>query len=144
MKYCEEILLLIYYFFVLIGALTGPVVVDQKVSAILGKNATLKCFVTVKENITQISWEKQKYGTTDTVAVFHPKYGISIQESYSGRVVFTNPSSKDATILITKVRFSDSGNYICKVVTFPLGNYQETSTVIVIGMYLLQPCANAL
>ncbi|XP_032878111.1 nectin-3 [Amblyraja radiata] len=114
------------------GALTGPVVVDQKVSAILGKNATLKCFVTVKENITQISWEKQKYGTTDTVAVFHPKYGISIQESYSGRVVFTNPSSKDATILITKVRFSDSGNYICKVVTFPLGNYQETSTVIVI------------
>ncbi|XP_069746716.1 nectin-3-like protein, partial [Narcine bancroftii] len=118
--------------YILIGSLAGPVVVDQKVSAILGKNFTLKCIVTVKEDVTQISWEKQEHGTADTVAVFHPKYGISIQGNYSGRAEFTNPSSKDATILMTKVGFSDSGNYICKVVTFPLGNYQETSTVTVI------------
>ncbi|XP_072119619.1 nectin-3-like protein isoform X2 [Mobula birostris] len=124
--------LLLWMLVLVSGALASPVAVDQKISAILGKNVTLKCFVTVKENVTQISWEKQERGTTDTVAVFHPKYGISIQGDYSGRAEFTNPSSKDATIVITKVRFSDSGNYICKVVTFPLGNYQETSTVTVI------------
>ncbi|XP_067842566.1 nectin-3-like protein isoform X2 [Heptranchias perlo] len=118
--------------FLLSGALAGPVVVDRKVSAILGKNATLKCLVMVKETVTQISWEKQEHGTTETVAVFNPIYGISIQGNYPGRAVFTNPSLKDATILITKVGFSDSGNYICKVATFPLGNYQETSTVTVI------------
>ncbi|XP_060682447.1 nectin-3-like isoform X1 [Hemiscyllium ocellatum] len=114
------------------GTLAGPVVVDQKVSAILGKNVTLKCLVTVTETVTQISWEKQDHGTSDTVAVYHPHFGVSIQGNYVGRADFTNPSLKDATILIKRVQFSDSGNYICKVVTFPLGNYQETSIVTVI------------
>ncbi|XP_067890241.1 nectin-3-like protein isoform X1 [Heterodontus francisci] len=124
--------LLLLMLLLLPGTLAGPVVVDRKVSAVLDKNVTLKCLVTVKETVTQISWEKQEHGTSDTVAVFHPSYGISIQGNYLGRAVFTNPSLKDATILITKIGFSDSGNYICKVVTFPLGNYQETSTVTVI------------
>ncbi|XP_041055942.1 nectin-3-like [Carcharodon carcharias] len=124
--------LLLLMLILLPGILAGPVVVDQKVSAILDKNVTLKCLVTVKETVTQISWEKQEHGTSDTIAVFHPLYGTSIQGRYEGRAVFTNPSLKDATILITRIGFSDSGNYICKVVTFPLGNYQETSTVTVI------------
>ncbi|XP_072332365.1 nectin-3-like isoform X2 [Scyliorhinus torazame] len=124
--------LLLWMLLLLPGTLAGPVVVDKKISAILDKNVTLKCLVTVKETVTQISWEKQEHGTSDTIAVFHPLYGTSIQGNYEGRAVFTNPSLKDATILITRVGFSDSGIYICKVVTFPLGNYQEASIVTVI------------
>eukprot|EP00062_Callorhinchus_milii_P008902 gi/632952163/ref/XP_007891697.1/ PREDICTED: poliovirus receptor-related protein 3-like [Callorhinchus milii] len=113
------------------GALTEPVV-KQKVSAVLGKNVTLQCLVTVKETVTQMTWEKEESGSTETVAVFNPEYGISIIGSYIRRVHFTNPSLMDATILITDVGFSDSGSYVCKVATFPLGNYQGTTTVTVI------------
>ncbi|XP_067402321.1 nectin-3 isoform X3 [Emydura macquarii macquarii] len=39
------------------GALAGPVV-DPHVTAVWGKNVTLKCIIEVNETITQVSWEK--------------------------------------------------------------------------------------
>uniref|UniRef100_H3B987 Nectin cell adhesion molecule 3 n=2 Tax=Latimeria chalumnae TaxID=7897 RepID=H3B987_LATCH len=115
------------------GALTGPLIVDPNVIAILGKNVTLKCLIKMNETITQISWEKLQGGITRTIAVYNPNYGSSIQDEYQGRVHFKNESLTDATIILNDIDFSDSGEYICKAATFPLGNTQASTVVIVMA-----------
>uniref|UniRef100_A0A803YFT5 Ig-like domain-containing protein n=1 Tax=Meleagris gallopavo TaxID=9103 RepID=A0A803YFT5_MELGA len=99
-------------------------VVDPHVTAVWGKKVALKCIIDVNETITQVSWEKIHGKISETIAVHHPEYGISIQEKYQGRVSFKNYSLTDATIILKNVSFSDAGEYICKAVTFPLGNSQ--------------------
>ncbi|XP_063309256.1 nectin-3 isoform X2 [Pelobates fuscus] len=113
------------------GSFSGPVHVDTHVTAVWGKNITLKCLIEVNETITQISWEKIIDNGAQTIAVHHPIYGTSFQEFYQDRTMFKNDSLHDATIIIKNIDFSDSGEYICKAVTFPLGNIQSSTTVVV-------------
>ncbi|XP_059349855.1 nectin-3 isoform X2 [Ammospiza nelsoni] len=113
------------------SALAGPVV-DPQVTAVWGKNVTLKCVIDVNETITQVSWEKIDGKSSQTIAVHHPEYGISVQGEYQGRVAFKNYSLTDATIILKNVSFSDAGEYVCKAVTFPLGNTQSSTTVTVL------------
>ncbi|XP_050814818.1 nectin-3 isoform X1 [Gopherus flavomarginatus] len=113
------------------GAFAGPVV-DPHVTAVWGKNVTLKCIIEINETITQISWEKVHGKSTQTIAVHHPEYGFSVQGEYQGRVSFKNYSLTDATIILNNISFSDSGEYVCKAVTFPLGNAQSSTTVTVL------------
>ncbi|XP_051841218.1 nectin-3 isoform X1 [Antechinus flavipes] len=114
------------------GALAGPIIVEPYVTAVWGKNVSLKCIIEVNETITQVSWEKIQGKSSQTVAVHHPQYGFSVQEAYQGRVLFKNHSLNDATIILRNIDFSDSGEYICKAVTFPLGNAQSTTSVTVL------------
>ncbi|KAM8771278.1 nectin-3 isoform 2-T2 [Rhynchonycteris naso] len=116
----------------LCGALAGTIVVEPHVTAVWGKNVSLKCLIEVNETITQISWEKIHGKSSQTVAVHHPQYGFSVQGEYQGRVLFKNYSLNDATITLHNIGFSDSGKYICKAVTFPLGNAQSSTTVTVL------------
>ncbi|XP_006032573.1 nectin-3 [Alligator sinensis] len=121
----------LYEFTVLpFGALAGPIV-DPHVTAVWGKNVTLKCIIDINETITQISWEKIHGKSAQTVVVHHPEYGFSVQREYHGRVSFKNSSLIDATISLNNVSFSDAGEYVCKAVTFPLGNAQSSTTVTV-------------
>ncbi|XP_071993211.1 nectin-3 isoform X2 [Engystomops pustulosus] len=133
------------------GAFSGPVHVDPHGTAVWGKNITLKCLIEVNETITQISWEKVTGKSTQTIAVQHPIYGTSFHESFQNRTSFKNTSLHDATIVINNVDFSDAGEYICKAVTFPLGNVQSSTTVTVLveptvsltkGPHLLMDGAN--
>ncbi|XP_074854889.1 nectin-3 isoform X3 [Carettochelys insculpta] len=113
------------------GALAGPIV-EPHVTAVWGKNVTLKCIIEINETITQVSWEKVHGKSTRTIAVHHPEYGFSVQGEYQGRVSFKNYSLTDATIILNNISFSDSGEYVCKAVTFPLGNAQSSTTVTVL------------
>uniref|UniRef100_A0A2K6GAY7 Nectin cell adhesion molecule 3 n=1 Tax=Propithecus coquereli TaxID=379532 RepID=A0A2K6GAY7_PROCO len=122
----------IFSIFPHIGALAGPIIVEPHVTAVWGKNVSLKCLIEVNETITQISWEKIHGKSSQTVAVHHPQYGFSVQGEYQGRVLFKNYSLNDATITLHNIGFSDSGKYICKAVTFPLGNAQSSTTVTVL------------
>ncbi|KYO22492.1 poliovirus receptor-related protein 3 isoform B [Alligator mississippiensis] len=119
------------------SALAGPIV-DPHVTAVWGKNVTLKCIIDINETITQISWEKIHGKSAQTVVVHHPEYGFSVQREYHGRVSFKNSSLIDATISLNNVSFSDAGEYVCKAVTFPLGNAQSSTTVTVFVLLLLQ------
>ncbi|CAN8195014.1 unnamed protein product [Coccothraustes coccothraustes] len=119
------------------SALAGPVV-DPHVTAVWGKKVALKCIIDVNETITQVSWEKIYGKSSQTIAVHHPEYGISVQGEYQGRVAFKNYSLTDATIILKNVSFSDAGEYVCKAVTFPLGNTQSSTTVTV----LVEPVVN--
>ncbi|XP_043927877.1 nectin-3-like [Protopterus annectens] len=114
------------------GVLAGPDV-DRTVIAVLGKNVSLSCLVTVPEgiNVTQISWEKEYPSGRRNVAVYNPQYGPSVQEEYEGRFDFKT----DATLHIDNVGFSDSGKYVCKMATFPLGNIEA----VVIVKVLVEP-----
>ncbi|KAM9671118.1 nectin-3 isoform 2-T2 [Dama dama] len=116
----------------LCGALAGPIIVEPHVTAVWGKNVSLKCLIEVNETITQISWEKIHGKSSQTVAVHHPQHGFSVQGEYQGRVLFKNYSINDATITLHNIGFSDSGKYICKAVTFPLGNAESSTTVTVL------------
>nr|XP_020665528.1 nectin-3 isoform X2 [Pogona vitticeps] len=113
------------------GALAGPVV-DPHVKAVWGKNVTLKCIIDINETLTQITWEKIHGKSVQTIAVHHPEYGFSVQGEYQGRVSLKNTSHTDASIILANVTFSDSGEYVCKAVTFPLGNSQSSTTVSVL------------
>ncbi|XP_067322746.1 nectin-3 isoform X3 [Anolis sagrei] len=113
------------------SALAGPVV-DPHVRAVWGKNVTLKCIIDINETLTQITWEKIQGKNAQTVAVHHPDYGFSVQGDYQGRISLKNTSLTDASIILKNVTFSDSGQYVCRAATFPLGNFQSTTSVTVL------------
>ncbi|XP_077198278.1 nectin-3 isoform X4 [Paroedura picta] len=113
------------------GALAGPIV-DPYVKAVWGKDVTLKCILDINETLTQITWEKIQGKSAQTIAVHNPEYGFSVQGEYQGRVSLKNNSLTDASITLTNVTFSDSGEYVCKAATFPLGNSQSSTTVAVL------------
>uniref|UniRef100_A0A8C0IV99 Ig-like domain-containing protein n=1 Tax=Chelonoidis abingdonii TaxID=106734 RepID=A0A8C0IV99_CHEAB len=91
-------------------ALAGPVV-GPHVTAVWGKNVTLKCIIEKNGTITQISWEKMHGKSKQTIAVHQPEYGFAVQGDYQGRVSLKNNSPTDATIILHNISFSDSGEY---------------------------------
>ncbi|XP_059586309.1 nectin-3-like [Alligator mississippiensis] len=107
-------------------------VVDPYVTAVWGKNVTLKCMIDMNETIIQVSWEKIYDKSAQTIVVHHPEYGVSVQRKYHGRVLSRSSSPIDATISLHNVSFYDEGKYICKVTTFPLGNTQSLTIVTVL------------
>ncbi|XP_026882220.2 nectin-3-like protein [Electrophorus electricus] len=113
------------------GVCSNEVLVPKRVSVVLGQNASLGCHVEVGTNLslTQSSWERLLPTGMITVAVFNPQFGISVAKEYRSRVRFLNPSVEDASILLEGVGFADIGPYTCKVVTFPLGNTQASTTL---------------
>uniref|UniRef100_A0A8C0IR61 Ig-like domain-containing protein n=1 Tax=Chelonoidis abingdonii TaxID=106734 RepID=A0A8C0IR61_CHEAB len=92
------------------SALVEPVV-DPHVTAVWGKNVTLKCIIEINGTITQISWEKMHGKSKQTIAVHHPKYGFTAGGDYQGRVSLKSYSLTDATIILKNISFSDSGEY---------------------------------
>lgn len=104
--------------------------------AVWGKDVTLKCILDTNETLTQLTWEKIYGKNAQTIAVHHPEYGFSVQGDYQGRVSLKNHLLTDASIILRNVTFSDSGEYVCKAVTFPLGNSQSSTTVAVLGMFI--------
>lgn len=131
----DSYFVLFLLFFSHSGALAGPKV-DPRVRAVWGKSVTLKCIIDINETLTQITWEKMHGKTPQTIAVHHPDYGFSVQGEYQGRVFLKNASLTDASIILTNITFSDSGEYVCKAATFPLGSSQSSTTVTVLGMLI--------
>ncbi|KAJ8275518.1 hypothetical protein COCON_G00072700 [Conger conger] len=113
------------------GVRSSQVLVPRRVDAVLGKDVTLGCRVQVESNLslTQSSWERKLGGSTLTVAVFNPQFGISVAREFQQRLAFLSPSARDATISLRHVGLSDAGVYVCKVATFPLGNAQASLTL---------------
>ncbi|XP_061073311.1 nectin-3-like protein [Conger conger] len=120
-------------FFSVSGVASNQVVVQDRVSAVLGKNITLGCRIEVGANLslTQSSWERRLPSGSVTLAVFNPQFGISVAPEYEKRLYFRSPSVHDATIVLEDLGFADVGVYTCKVATFPLGNTQAFTTVSV-------------
>ncbi|KAI4898301.1 hypothetical protein NFI96_033506, partial [Prochilodus magdalenae] len=85
--------------------------------------------------LTQVSWIfEANEGHRENIAVFHPMYGESFPTSaFKGRVQFDQASLEHPYIRIDNVKMSDAGRYTCEYATYPSGNEQGTTTLIMLA-----------
>lgn len=83
----------------------------------------------------QVSWIWEPTdGQRDNIAVFHPTYGQSFPNlAFKDRVVFLHNSLENPSIRISNLRMSDAGRYTCEYATYPSGNEQGTTTLVMLG-----------
>ncbi|XP_044027779.1 PVR cell adhesion molecule related 2 like isoform X1 [Siniperca chuatsi] len=85
--------------------------------------------------LTQVSWIWEPIdGQRDNIAVYHPTYGQSFPNlSFRDRVVFLHNRLENPSIRISNLRMSDAGRYVCEYATYPSGNEQGTTTLIMLA-----------
>lgn len=74
------------------------------------------------------------------IAVLHPKYSPYFPDStLKGRVSFTASPSEmaRASIQIRDVRMNDEGKYICEYASYPGGNEQGITQLVMLGKSLI-------
>ena len=85
----------------------------------------------------QITWiYEPKEGDRINIAVFHPSFAPNYPDSpMNGRVSFspTPPKLASPSIQITEVRMTDEGRYICEYATYPIGNEQGITYLVMLG-----------
>uniref|UniRef100_A0A3B3VPK1 Si:ch73-22o12.1 n=2 Tax=Poecilia latipinna TaxID=48699 RepID=A0A3B3VPK1_9TELE len=70
------------------------------------------------------------------IAVFHPSYGPNYPESQmKGRVTFkpSQPELSSPSIEISDVRMTDEGRYVCEYATYPDGNEQGITQLVMLA-----------
>ncbi|KAG7457727.1 hypothetical protein MATL_G00230350 [Megalops atlanticus] len=119
------------------GAAGQRVRVDPEVESYPGQTVDLRCqFVNGGDiRLTQVSWIwEPKEGQRENIAVFHPTFGASYPDSpQKGRVQFTHSSLENPSIRISELRMTDEGKYICEYATYPSGNEQGTTSLIMLA-----------
>lgn len=85
----------------------------------------------------QVTWiYEPKDGERINIAVFHPKFEPNYPLSpVKGRVGFSPspPNVANPSIEITNVRMNDEGKYICEYATYPIGNEQGITYLVMLG-----------
>lgn len=88
----------------------------------------------------QVTWiYEPKDGERINIAVLHPKFDPNYPDSpVKGRVSFTlSPADlTNPSIQISNVRMSDEGKYICEYATYPSGNEQGITYMVMLGRSL--------
>ncbi|XP_044290725.1 nectin-2 isoform X2 [Varanus komodoensis] len=111
--------------------------VRNEVTGYLGKEVILPCnFVanSPETKVSQVTWVKETGGRKQNVAVFHPDHGPSYpMERDSTRIRFRTPSLEDATLIIDPLLMSDKGTYTCEFATYPLGNEDGFTELIIVA-----------
>ncbi|XP_062867457.1 PVR cell adhesion molecule related 2 like, partial [Trichomycterus rosablanca] len=133
----SAVLTLVCHRFSCLLALCQRVRVLPEVEAYPNKSVNLRCeFINAgTSKLTQVSWIfEASEGQRENIAVFHPMYGESFpQSSFKGRVQFTQGSLENPSIRIDNVRMSDAGRYTCEYATYPSGNEQGTTMLIMLA-----------
>ncbi|XP_041931644.1 PVR cell adhesion molecule related 2 like isoform X1 [Alosa sapidissima] len=112
--------------------------VDAEVRAFAKESVLLRCMFVTPGNtkLTQVSWIKEATEGTEriNIAVFHPQYGESFPNSdFKGRVKFTQGSLDNPSIEISNLRMADEGKYTCEYATYPSGNEQGTTNLLMLA-----------
>ncbi|XP_067282684.1 PVR cell adhesion molecule related 2 like isoform X2 [Pseudorasbora parva] len=111
--------------------------VEYEVTSYPNGSVNLRCEFTNSgtTKLTQVSWMFERVeGDRHNIAVFHPQYGASFpNKDFEGRVQFTQGSLENPSIRIDKLRMADAGRYICEYATYPSGNEQGTTTLIMLA-----------
>nr|XP_021322531.1 nectin-2-like isoform X2 [Danio rerio] len=122
------------------GSLAQHVRVEPEVVSFPGQTVTLRCqFPNPGDTqLTQVSWIFERTDTERTnIAVFHPNFGVNYPTTspVSGRVTFvSNPPTLDnPSIQIKDVKMTDEGRYICEYATYPSGNEQGVSSLVMLA-----------
>ncbi|XP_071032194.1 poliovirus receptor-like isoform X1 [Oncorhynchus clarkii lewisi] len=121
------------------GALSQQVKVEPEVMSYPSQAVNLRCAFADAGGIqlTQVSWiYEPKEGERLNIAVYHPKFGASFPTSpLKGRVRFTTepPSLSNPSIQISDVKMTDEGKYICEYATYPSGNEQGVTSLVMLA-----------
>ncbi|XP_016387590.1 nectin-2-like isoform X2 [Sinocyclocheilus rhinocerous] len=122
------------------GSLAQRVRVEPEVVSYPGQMVTLRCLFPNpgETQLTQVSWIFERNDAERTnIAVFHPKFGANYptKSPVSGRVSFvTDPPSLDnPSIQIREVKMTDEGRYICEYATYPSGNEQGVTSLVMLA-----------
>ncbi|GLD59427.1 nectin-2-like protein [Lates japonicus] len=112
--------------------------VEEELEAYPTESVDLRCqFIDGggRTKLTQVSWIWEPTdGQRDNIAVYHPIYGQSFPNlSFRDRVVFLHNSLENPSIRISNLRMSDAGRYTCEYATYPSGNEQGTTTLIMLA-----------
>ncbi|XP_072768629.1 PVR cell adhesion molecule related 2 like isoform X1 [Nerophis lumbriciformis] len=112
--------------------------VEEELEAYPNESVDLRCqFIDGggRTKLTQVSWIWEPIdGQRDNIAVYHPEYGQSFPNlSFKDRVVFLHNNLENPSIRISNLRMSDAGRYTCEYATYPSGNEQGTSTLVMLA-----------
>uniref|UniRef100_A0A4W6BYS8 Si:ch73-22o12.1 n=1 Tax=Lates calcarifer TaxID=8187 RepID=A0A4W6BYS8_LATCA len=121
------------------GAAGQRVKVEPEVSSYPGQTVNLRCAFTDATGIqlTMVTWiYEPKDGERINIAVFHPNFDPNYPDSpVKGRVSFTPspPNLASPSIQISDVRMTDEGKYICEYATYPIGNEQGITYLVMLA-----------
>ncbi|XP_034030328.1 nectin-2 isoform X3 [Thalassophryne amazonica] len=127
---------------VLIHAVSGQrVKVEPEVASYPGQTVNLRCAFNDPSGVdlTMVTWiYEPKVGERINIAVLHPDHlnNPNYPDSpVKGRVSFMNspPTLTSPSIQITDVRMTDEGKYICDYATYPTGNEQGITYLIMLA-----------
>nr|XP_040045386.1 PVR cell adhesion molecule related 2 like isoform X2 [Gasterosteus aculeatus aculeatus] len=88
-----------------------------------------------RTKLTQVSWIWEPVdGQRDNIAVYHPMYGQSFPNGlFKDRVVFLHNNLENPSIRISELKMSDAGRYTCEYATYPSGNEQGTTSLVMLA-----------
>ncbi|XP_034730121.1 nectin-2-like isoform X3 [Etheostoma cragini] len=113
--------------------------VEPEVLSYPGQTVNLRCAFTDATGIqlTMVTWiYEPKDGDRINIAVFHPNFDPNYPNSpMNGRVSFTSspPNLASPSIEIRDVRMTDEGKYICEYATYPSGNEQGITYLVMLA-----------
>ncbi|KAM9852360.1 nectin-2 isoform 1-T1 [Aulostomus maculatus] len=139
---CREmtgLLFLVASILLLHGASGQRVKVEPEVLSYPGQTVNLRCAFSDATGIqlTMVTWiYEPKDGERINIAVFHPNFDPNYPDSpVKGRVSFTSspPNLASPSIQISDVRMTDEGKYICEYATYPSGNEQGITYLVMLA-----------
>uniref|UniRef100_A0A3P8X154 PVR cell adhesion molecule related 2 like n=1 Tax=Cynoglossus semilaevis TaxID=244447 RepID=A0A3P8X154_CYNSE len=112
--------------------------VEEELEAYPNESVDLRCqFIDGggRTKLTQVSWIwEPSDGQRDNIAVYHPIYGQSFPNvAFKDRVVFLHNTLENPSIRISNLKMSDAGRYTCEYATYPSGNEQGTTTLVMLA-----------
>ncbi|KAG6935170.1 OX-2 membrane glycoprotein-like [Chelydra serpentina] len=105
--------------------------VTQKKVVEVGGNVTLSCLLTGSYDILQVTWQKKNTRENENLATYSVHKGVTVVETYRGRLNFTRLSLNDTAITLWRVRIQDDGCYKCLFNTYPDGAIPQDTCLTV-------------
>ncbi|NXO70129.1 OX2G protein, partial [Phainopepla nitens] len=97
-------------------------VTNRKVQSVqVGGNVTFSCRSVTKEDVIQVTWQKETDGAEDNIATYSTINGQKIAKAYLSRVSFAHSKLQASAISLHGVTLQDEGCYKCIFNTFPSG-----------------------
>ncbi|NWR31178.1 OX2G protein, partial [Tachuris rubrigastra] len=97
-------------------------VMNRKVQSVqAGGNVTFSCQSVTKEDVIQVTWQKETDGPEDNIATYSTINGQKIAKGYVSHVSFVHSDLQASAISLHGVTLRDEGCYKCIFNTFPLG-----------------------
>ncbi|NWR66870.1 OX2G protein, partial [Bucorvus abyssinicus] len=97
-------------------------VMHRKVQSVrAGENVTFSCQAVTKEDVLQVTWQRETDGAEDNIATYSAMNGQKIARGYVGHVSFAHSELQASAISLHGATLQDEGCYKCIFNTFPSG-----------------------